>query len=196
AADLSKSWRPYRVTKIVDETPEIRSFHLQPADGAGLLPHAAGQHLPIRVTVPGAEKPIVRTYTLSAAPSDGLYRISVKRDGLVSRFLHDTIRAGDLIEARAPDGGFTIDPHGTRPAVLLAGGIGITPLLAMLRHVVYEGLRRQRMRPTILIQAARSKSDRPFEREIAELVSAAQGTVRWIRVLSDPGAAEEGADYD
>ena len=196
AGELSKSWRPYRVTKIVDETPEIRSFHLQPADGAGLLPHAAGQHLPIRVTVPGADKPVVRTYTLSAAPSDGLYRISVKREGLVSRFLHDTIRAGDFIEARAPDGGFTIDPHGTRPAVLLAGGIGITPLLAMLRHVVYEGLRRQRMRPTILIQAARSKSDRPFEREIAELVSAAQGAVRWVRVLSDPGSAEEGADYD
>ncbi|SMF89351.1 hypothetical protein SAMN02982917_6701 [Azospirillum oryzae] len=196
ATELSKSWRPYRVTKIVDETPAIRSFHLQPADGAGLLPHAAGQHLPIRVTVPGSDKPIVRTYTLSAAPSDGLYRISVKREGLVSRHLHDTIRAGDVIEARAPDGNFTIDPYGTRPAVLLAGGIGITPLLAMLRHIVYEGLRKQRMRQTILIQAARSKSDRPFEREIAELVNAAQGAVKWVRVLSDPGQTEEGVDYD
>nr|WP_295833477.1 pyridoxamine 5'-phosphate oxidase family protein [uncultured Azospirillum sp.] len=196
ATGLATGWRPYQVTKIVDETPEIRSFHLQPADGAGLLPHAAGQHLPIRVTVPGAEKPVVRTYTLSAAPSDGLYRISVKRDGLVSRHLHDTIRAGDFIEARAPDGGFTIDPYGTRPAVLLAGGIGITPLLAMLRHIVYEGLRKQRMRPTILIQAARSTADRPFDREIAELVNAAQGTVRWIRVLSDPGTAQDGVDYD
>ncbi|MBK1836716.1 pyridoxamine 5'-phosphate oxidase family protein [Azospirillum sp. YIM B02556] len=196
AATLATGWRPYRVTKIVDETPEIRSFHLQPADGAGLLPHAAGQHLPIRVTVPGSDKPVVRTYTLSAAPSDGLYRISVKREGLVSRHLHDTIRVGDIIEARAPDGSFTIDPQGTRPAVLLAGGIGITPLLAMLRHIVYEGLRKQRLRPTILVQAARSKSDRPFEREIAELVNAAQGAIRWIRVLSDPGQAEEGVDYD
>ncbi|WP_042688764.1 pyridoxamine 5'-phosphate oxidase family protein [Azospirillum sp. B506] len=196
AADLATRWRPYRVTKITDETPEIRSFHLQPADGAGLLPHAAGQHLPIRVTVPGTDKPITRTYTLSTAPSDGLYRISVKRDGLVSRHLHDSIHAGDLIEARAPDGGFIIDPHETRPAVLLAGGIGITPLLAMLRHIVYEGLRKQRMRPTILIQAARSKSDRPFEREIADLVDAAHGKVRWIRVLSDPSAAAEGVDYD
>ncbi|CAO3440694.1 2Fe-2S iron-sulfur cluster-binding protein [Azospirillum endophyticum] len=196
AAELSKNWRPYRVTKIVDETPTIRSFHLQPADGAGLLPHAAGQHLPIRMTVPGSDKPIVRTYTLSAAPSDGLYRISVKREGLVSRHLHDTISVGDVIEARAPDGNFTIDPYGTRPAVLLAGGIGITPLLAMLRHIVYEGLRKQRMRPTILIQAARSKSDRPFEREIADLVNAAQGAVKWIRVLSDPAQGEEGIDYD
>ncbi|MBY6264854.1 2Fe-2S iron-sulfur cluster binding domain-containing protein [Azospirillum sp. 412522] len=196
AKGLATGWRPYRVAKIVDETPAIRSFHLQPADGAGLLPHAAGQHLPIRVTVPGSDKPVVRTYTLSVAPSDGLYRISVKREGLVSRRLHDTIQAGDVIEARAPDGNFIIDPFAARPAVLLAGGIGITPLLAMLRHVVYEGLRRQRMRPTILIQAARSTADRPFDREIAELVNAAQGAVKWIRVLSDPGTAREGIDYD
>lgn len=196
ASDGAARWQPYKVTQIVEESPSIRSFHLQPDDGAGLPPHAAGQHLPIRVTVPGSDKPVIRTYTLSVAPSDGLYRISVKRDGLVSRHLHDTIRVGDVIEARAPDGRFTIDPFETRPAVLLAGGIGITPLLAMLRHVVYEGLRKQRMRPTILVQAARSTADRAFEREIAALVKAAQGAVRWIRVLSDPGDAEEGIDYD
>jgi uncharacterized protein len=196
AAALAGRWRPYKVTKIVEESPSIRSFHLHPDDGAGLLPHAAGQHLPIRVTVPGADKPVIRTYTLSVAPSDGLYRISVKREGAVSRHLHDHIRVGDIIEARAPDGQFTIDPYETRPAVLLAGGIGITPLLAMLRHVVYEGLRKQRMRPVILVQAARSKSDRPFDQELAELVNAAQGAVRWIRVLSDPSGAEEGIDYD
>lgn len=196
AAALATRWRPYRVTGIVDETPTIRSFHLQPADGAGLLPHAAGQHLPIRVSVPGADAPLIRTYTLSTAPSDGLYRISVKRDGVVSGHLHDSLRVGDVIEARAPDGRFTIDPDGTRPAVLLAGGIGITPLLAMLRHIVYEGLRRQRMRPTILIQAARTREDRPFEREIADLVASAQGAVRWIRVLGDPRGAVEGVDFD
>ena len=196
AADLAARWRPYKVTKIVEEGQSIRSFHLEPDDGAGLLPHAAGQHLPIRVTVPGADKPVIRTYTLSVAPSDGLYRISVKREGAVSRHLHDNIRVGDVIEARAPDGQFTIDAYETRPAVLLAGGIGITPLLAMLRHVVYEGLRKQRMRPVILLQAARSKLDRPFDREIAELVNSAQGAVKWVRVLSDPGGAGEGIDYD
>ncbi|PWC32881.1 pyridoxamine 5'-phosphate oxidase family protein [Azospirillum sp. TSO35-2] len=196
AAELATRWRPYKVTKIVDESPSVRSFHLQPGDGAGLLPHAAGQHLPIRVTPAGADRPLIRTYTLSVAPSDGLYRISVKRDGAVSHHLHDTIRVGDVIEARAPEGRFTIDPYETRPAVLLAGGIGITPLLAMLRHVVYEGLRRQRMRPVILVQAARSASDRPFGREIADLVDAARGAVTWIRVLSDPDGAEAGVDYD
>src|SRR5205085_1636263 len=108
----------------------IRSFHLLPADGSGLVPHRAGQHLPIRITLPGSDKPLVRTYTLSVAPSDAAYRISVKRDGAVSGHLHDTLREGDVIEARPPAGGFPLGAHAARPAVLLAGGVGITPVLA------------------------------------------------------------------
>ncbi|MDR4306778.1 pyridoxamine 5'-phosphate oxidase family protein [Chelatococcus sambhunathii] len=196
AADLSTQWRPFRVTKIADESRSIRSFHLLPADGAGLIRHEAGQHLPIRVKLPGGDKPVIRTYTLSVAPSDGIYRISVKRDGAVSSHLHDTLRVGDVLEARAPGGGFTIDAHTKRPVVLLAGGVGVTPLLAMLRHLVYEGLRTRRIRPTTLIQAARSKDERPFDRELAELAGAAQGAVRFVRVLSAPGDAVEGVDYD
>ncbi|GEP12728.1 pyridoxamine 5'-phosphate oxidase family protein [Methylobacterium gnaphalii] len=196
ATELATRWRPLKVTRIVDESRSIRSFHLVPDDGAGLLPHKAGQHLPIRVTLPGSDKPVIRTYTLSVAPSDGVYRISVKRDGVVSRHLHGTLRVGDTIEARAPTGAFTIDAREKRPAVLLAGGIGITPLLAMLRHVVYEGLRTRSVRPTVLFYAARTKSERPFDEELNALVKAAQGAVRVVRVLSEPDDAEEGVDYD
>lgn len=196
AADLATRWRPLTVTKIVDESASIRSFHLQPADGVGLLQHSAGQHLPIRLAVPGVERPVIRTYTLSVAPSDGAYRISVKREGLVSQHLHDSIRVGDTIEARAPAGDFTIDAGAARPAVLLAGGVGITPLLAMLRHVVYEGIRKQRIRPIVLFQAARNRQERPFDREIADLVQASQGAVRLVRVLSDATGADAGADFD
>ncbi|MCH4538580.1 FAD-binding oxidoreductase [Ochrobactrum sp. POC9] len=196
AAELARQWRPLTVTRIVKESETIRSFHLQPGDDAGLLPHAAGQHLPIRVTPPGREKPVIRTYSLSVAPSDGIYRISVKRNGLVSQFLHDSVAVGDIIEARAPAGGFTIDAGATRPAVLVAGGVGITPLLAMLRHIVYEGLRTQRVRPVTLFHAARSKAERPFEKEIAELADATKGVMRVVRVLSDTDGAEMGIDYD
>jgi ferredoxin-NADP reductase/predicted pyridoxine 5'-phosphate oxidase superfamily flavin-nucleotide-binding protein len=196
AADLATRWRPFTVTRIVDESRTIRSFHLMPADGAGLVPHRAGQHLPIRVTLPGADRPVIRTYTLSVAPSDGIYRISVKRDGAVSGHLHDGLRVGDTIEARAPEGGFTLDARSQRPAVLLAGGVGITPLLAMLRHLVHEGLRTRTFRPATLIQAARSRDDRPFGRELADLAAAAGGPVRIVRVLSDPGDAVAGVDYE
>ena len=196
ATEISATWRPMRITAIVDESATIKSFHLQPDDGVGLLPHKAGQHLPIRLKLPDQEKSTIRTYTLSVAPSDGIYRISVKRDGRVSQFLHDTVAVGDVIEARAPAGDFTIDARSTRPAVLLAGGVGITPLLAMLRHVVYEGLRKQRIRPVTLFYAARSKADRPFDNEIADLIDAAKGVVRLIRILSDTTDAEEGRDFD
>ena len=53
----------------------------------------------------GSASPLIRTYTLSVAPSDGIYRLSVKREGVVSSFLHDCVREGDIIEVRAPDGG-------------------------------------------------------------------------------------------
>ncbi|CAL8477299.1 pyridoxamine 5'-phosphate oxidase family protein [Caballeronia sp. S22] len=196
AAALANVWRTFRVSKIVDESDAIRSFHLEPADGAGIVPHKAGQHLPIRITLPGDAKPVIRTYTLSVAPSDGLYRISVKRDGRVSAHLHDTLKVGDVIEARAPAGDFTIDALEHRPAVLMAAGVGITPMLAMLRHVVYEGLRKRRVRPVWMIVSSHSLASRAFAQEIDALEQSAGGAVNVIRVLSDTNGARLGRDYD
>jgi ferredoxin-NADP reductase/predicted pyridoxine 5'-phosphate oxidase superfamily flavin-nucleotide-binding protein len=196
AEQLRSEWRPFRITRIVDESSVIRSFHLEPADWKGIGLHRAGQHLPIRVLPePGAE-PTVRTYTLSTAPSDGFYRISVKRQGLVSNHLHDDLVAGDIIEARAPAGGFTIDPHEARPAVLLAAGVGITPMVAMLRSIVFEGLRTRRVRPTYLFTAARTLAERAFDAEIAGLAAQAGGAVRVIRLLANTEGAVFETDFD
>lgn len=196
AAALANAWRPFRVADIVDESSSIRSFHLQPDDDAGTIPHLAGQHLPIRVTPPACGKPVIRTYTISVAPSDGRYRISVKREGVVSSYLHDALQVGSLIEARAPAGQFVVDAAERRPAVLLAAGVGVTPLLAMLRHVVYEGLRKRRVRQTWMFQSARSLGERAFSAELRRLVDASEGKVRLVRVLSEVDGAEEGKDYD
>ncbi|WP_322045847.1 pyridoxamine 5'-phosphate oxidase family protein [Paraburkholderia sp. J67] len=195
AQALANAWRPFTVERIVDESRTIRSFHLQPADNAGLVRHEAGQHLPIRVTLPGDTKPTLRTYTLSVAPSDGRYRISVKREGRVSSYLHDALKVGDRIEARAPAGDFIIDAHATRPAVLLAAGVGVTPMLAMLRHIIYEGLRTRRIRPTWFLYAAHSKAERAFDEELQALVRAAGGAVTLVNVLSDSSEAISGRDY-
>nr|WP_294549286.1 pyridoxamine 5'-phosphate oxidase family protein [uncultured Rhodopila sp.] len=188
AVRLADAWRRFRIAGTIDESRSIRSFLLEPEDGGGLIPHRAGQHLPIRVTPAGAGNAVVRTYTISTAPSDKHYRISVKRQGLVSGHLHDALRVGDIIEARAPAGDFTLDALERRPAVLLGAGVGITPMLAMLRHIVYEGLRTRRMRRTWLFQAASSLAERAFDAEIADLVAAAGGRVTLVRVISDPGA--------
>lgn len=189
AATLADRWRPFRVARIVTESTGIRSLHLEPTDGKALIPHRAGQHLPIRVTPAGTAAALVRSYTLSTAPSDGHYRISVKREGRVSSHLH-ALAEGDLIEARGPAGGFTIDAAARRPAVLLAAGIGITPLLAMLRHLVHEGGRTRHLRPVWLFQSARTRQERAFDAEIAALVEAGQGKVRLVRVLSAPDGAD------
>jgi ferredoxin-NADP reductase/predicted pyridoxine 5'-phosphate oxidase superfamily flavin-nucleotide-binding protein len=195
AQDLATTWRVFRIARVVEESASVRSFHLAPVDGRGIIPHQAGQHLPIRVALPGTGVQAQRSYTLSTAPSDGVYRISVKRDGPVSHHLHG-LKRGDVIEARAPAGGFTFDAAEPRPAVLLAAGIGVTPMIAMLRHAVYEGMRTRRLRPIWFFQSARTKAERAFDAEIASLVDSAQGAIHLVRVLSDPDGSVEGRDYD
>lgn len=194
AEQKASEWRVFRIAKVSDESQIVRSLVVEPIDGAGIAAHKPGHYLPIRVAVPGEPKPLIRTYTLSLAPSDEAYRISVKRDGRVSSFLHE-LRVGDKIEARAPAGSFTIDAAEPRLAVLLAAGIGITPMLAMLRHIVYEGRRTRRTRPTWLFYSAHSKRERAFDLELSSMVEAAAGAVRLIRFLSDPQGAGPG-DYD
>lgn len=194
AAELGQAWRRFRIAKIVDESPQIRSFHLQPLDDAGIIAHEAGQFLPIRLT-PDGEEPLLRTYTLSVAPSDGFYRISVKREGRASGYLHG-LRVGDTIEARAPAGKFGIDALERRPAVLLAAGVGVTPMLAMLRHIVYEGKRKRRVRPSWFFQASHDKAERPFGAELEALAAKADGAVHIVRALSDTAGARDGVDYE
>lgn len=197
AATLQQAWRPMRVTRIVPESSTVRSFYLEPADGFATAAFLAGQHLPIRLQIPGEDRPLIRCYTLSVAPSDGVYRLSIKRQGRVSRHLHDSLRVGNLIEARAPRGDFTIDALQRRPAVLLAGGIGVTPMLAMLRHIVFEGLRKRRLRPTTFIYATHNQAERAFDAELAELARRGGDALKIVRVTAAPEAqARPGHDFE
>ncbi len=197
AERLRERWRPFRVARIEDESSVVRSFWLEPADGEGLGVFEAGQHLPVRAVLDDDGAPTVRTYTLSVAPSDGAYRLSVRRQGRFSSHMHDSLRVGDLIEARAPRGGFTVDAREVRPLVLVSAGIGITPMLAMLRHVVYEGLRTRRIRPTWFVHGARNENERAFHAEVAALAETSRGAVRVVHALSEPGpTTRDGIDYD
>ncbi|EJN19237.1 flavodoxin reductase family protein [Pseudomonas sp. GM78] len=195
AKTLGDQWRPLRVVRIEAESQHIRSIYMEPADGAGLPLFQAGQHLPLRFNIDGETH--IRTYSLSSAPSDDFFRISVKRDGRVSSHLHEQVRVGDLLEARAPQGHFTVAPHERRPLVLLAAGVGITPLLSMLREVVYQGLRTRHIRPTWFFQSSRSLADQPFRPEVDRLLERAGDAVRVVRLLSQPEPeALEGEDFD
>ncbi|QEE43224.1 2Fe-2S iron-sulfur cluster binding domain-containing protein (plasmid) [Rhizobium sp. WL3] len=193
AARGAKTWRRLQVDKVVVESDTIRSIHLRPVDGGALIPHKAGQHLPIRIPDEGSF--LRRSYTISSAPSKKSYRLSVKQDGKGSNLLH-SLRPGDEIEALAPGGRFVIDPmERHRPAVLLAAGIGITPMLSMLQEIVKEGSRTGYRRPIWLFRSSRRACERAFDQEIAELVDRGEGSVRDIRVLSAPEARDKGK-YD
>ena len=187
-------WRDFRIVKTVDESSVVRSFHLAPASGEKIVPQRSGQYLPISVSLPDTAKPLQRQYTLSSSPSDEFYRISVKRQGVVSKFLHG-LQAGDTIKARAPAGEFVIDPAEKRPAVLLAAGIGVTPMLAMLHGLVDEGARNGRIRPAWFFYAALNVAERAFDAEISRLAEAGQGAIRYRRWLTDVTGATQ-ADYD
>jgi hypothetical protein len=187
AREVGDRWRPFRIARIVDESSVIRSLYLEPMDSAGLTPHAAGQHLPIRLAGPDGTA-IVRTYTLSSAASDNVYRLSIKRDGKASRLMHQ-LSVGDPIEARSPAGSFTIDAQARHPAILLAAGVGVTPMVAMLRHLVYEGRRTRYLRQAWLLYSARTKAERAFDEELTALAVSTGGGVAVTRALSDTSSA-------
>lgn len=145
-ASVFSGFRSFRVDRKVveDAALSICSFYLAPADGQPLPPFLPGQFLTFRLEVPGASgkcEQIVRCYSLSDAPHPDYYRITVKRvpspagsnapPGRSSHYLHDQIAVGSLLQARAPSGHFHID-RSDSPVVLIAGGIGITPMLSML----------------------------------------------------------------
>ena len=124
--------RTFRVARKEQESAEITSFYLVPADGGALLDFQPGQYIGLKLVVDGEE--VRRNYSLSAPPNGREYRISVKRqgDGVVSNHLHDKIGEGDTLELFPPSGNFTLQAS-DKPLVLISGGVGITPTLAMLQ---------------------------------------------------------------
>ncbi|RQR56642.1 pyridoxamine 5'-phosphate oxidase [Burkholderia sp. Bp9140] len=178
ASASPSGWRPLRIAKVVDEAHAIRSFHFEPADGGALPAYEAGQHLTLRVALPGGDAPAIRSYTLSDAPGAPHYRITVKREGRVSAWLHDHARAGMTLDAQMPRGRFTFDVASPRPAVLVSAGIGITPMFAMLRRALADGTPSRRV---VFVHGARETADRPFAAELTRIADAdARVSLHWF----------------
>lgn len=144
---------PQPVLAVFSETQDIRTFRFARPEGFTFRP---GQFVMVRVEIDG--KPIVRCYSVSSSTAaSGYLEISVRRQGNVSGFLHATVRPGSLLQVRGPGGTF-VYPEGRRPIVLLAGGIGITPLLSMLRYAVDH----EPSRPVTLVFSAKTEEQMPF----------------------------------
>ncbi|MBH3392528.1 pyridoxamine 5'-phosphate oxidase family protein [Pseudomonas putida] len=188
---LQRQWQAWRVLRVEQESRDIRSFYLEPPSDSSVT-FAPGQHIPVQVQIDG-EAAMIRTYSLSSAPSDGYLRISVKAQGPASRHLHERVKPGDVLDVRSPMGSFTLDEQSTRPLVLIGAGVGITPLLAMLREQLNKGQARR----IHLFHGARSLADLPFGQELASLRQQAGGLLHVHRALSQPeGHAVAGQDYE
>ena len=196
-------WRGYRRFKlelIVPESSRISSFHLAPIDGEPLPTFQPGQYLTLKLDVPGYG-PLLRHYSLSSgAVQSNFYRISVKREdapqdgitaGLSSSYLHSIDTPGLLIDVAPPAGVFTL-PEGTHPLVLIAGGVGITPLLSMLETLAAT----QSNRIVHFIHAVRNHAHHAFGRELRDFIGRLpQGKAHIFYEEVGPEAII-GTDYD
>ncbi|MET0938417.1 MAG: ferredoxin reductase [Gaiellaceae bacterium] len=156
------SWQIATVEGVVEETARVKTIAFDVPDWAG---HRAGQHLDTRLTAEDGYR-AEREYSIASAPGEPV-AITVERldDGEVSPYLTEELRAGDEIELRGPVGGYFVwDPEDGGPLLLVAGGSGIVPLRAMLRHRVRSGSDT----PVRLLYSSRSLEDVIYRAELDE----------------------------
>lgn len=196
-----KDWRDFRIVTIFRESEEISSFYLFPVDSKPLPTFVPGQYVSVRVYVPEMGYMQARQYSMSDIPSSKYYRISVKKErgqrfapGVLSNALHDIDAPGEIVQVSHPGGDFLLNSIRERtPIVLIAGGVGITPLLSMLKFLTSTGSTVQR--PVHLIYATRTTAARAFFKEIIE-ASRSDATARVTFFVEFPEASDKaGSDY-
>lgn len=191
-------WRNFKIAKKVVESDEITSFYLEPSDGGDLPKYEAGQYISVRVLVDelGLKQP--RQYTLSTSPQDNYLRISVKREdqkgdlvpGWVSNTLHG-LDIGSEIEVSAPTGNFFLIDSQKRN-VFISGGVGLTPMIAMLNQLVTLDM----PQPVTFIHACRSKQVHAMHKHIQDL-EAKYPRLSTFTAYEFPHANDKlGEDYD
>ncbi|WP_338452136.1 NO-inducible flavohemoprotein [Niallia oryzisoli] len=167
-------FRNFMVDKKVKESDVITSFYLKPEDGKAIASYKAGQYITIKVLPEGEKYTSLRHYSLSDAPGNDFYRISVKRengigewpDGVVSNFLHKSVQEGDIVQISAPAGEFVLEEKEI-PAVLISGGVGLTPMVSMFKTIVKE----QPERKVTFIHGALNSQVHALKDEVEKIVN-------------------------
>lgn len=193
-------WRAFRVVGKQRESAEITSFYLAPADGGAVPAYRPGQYVSVRVFVPELGLMQPRQYSLSDAPGQDRLRISVKREaggadtpaGRVSNALHDRLEEGGVIDVAPPQGDFHLREEGNAPVVLLSGGVGLTPMVSILNHLV--GLNDERQ--IRFVHGCRNSSVHAMKEHVNS-IAAERGNVRKAVFYEEIGHADQaGRDYD
>jgi ferredoxin-NADP reductase/MOSC domain-containing protein YiiM/ferredoxin len=160
-------FRKLRVAKVVRETDQVSSIYLTAADSAALPAARPGQYLTLRISDAGQPAP-VRSYSLSSATDEGTYRISVKQEphGVASGYLNHDLRPGATLDVAAPRGDFVLDEV-AGPVLLIAAGIGVTPVLSMLYQLAAD----HSQRAIWWLYGARGPGEHPFAAEAHTLLA-------------------------
>ncbi|MEH7122947.1 NO-inducible flavohemoprotein [Bacillus sp. JJ1532] len=165
-------FREFKIEKIVKESDVITSFYFTPVDGEPIAEFIPGQYISIKLNnIPNEQYTHIRQYSLSQSQDKSFYRISVKREdpignkpaGIVSTYLHNNAKVGDIIEISAPAGDFVLEEQTIRPTVLLSGGVGITPMLCMLHQLA------DKQQETTFIHAAINGNVHAFVNEVKQI---------------------------
>jgi ferredoxin-NADP reductase len=204
-------WREFRVVKreFEDAAQSQCSFYLQPVDGKPLPAFKPGQFLTFALEVTAQPsgpasiaRAITRCYSLSDGPDPAYYRVTIKRvpppadhpelaPGLSSNHFHDHVQVGDILRVKAPGGHFFIDPDPNVPAVLIGGGIGITPMMSMLRWCLAQ----QPQRRVHLYYGLRNGREHAFK-QVLEAIAGTHPALSLNIVYSRPDASDlKGRDY-
>ena len=173
---MTLSYRRFEVVKKVRENSSVVSLFLKPVDDAPLKEFKPGQHLMFKFQLPGREIPEFRYYSFSDKFQKEHYRVSIKKElpppqlaglppGLCSTHICDEIREGMVLEAKGPSGDFYVAPEEKFPVVFIAGGIGITPILSMIKSIAEINPDRE----VYLFYGVNGRGDHSFRGEIDHL---------------------------
>lgn len=192
AAAAWAGFEPLRVVAVDRESTTVVSLQLAPANGPSAAGQSgAGQYLTLRLRPGGPDQPpVIRNYSLSSLADETGYRISVKLEpgGIASRFLHQDVHPGDIVDAAAPRGTFLLR-DGQRPVVLISAGIGATPLLAMLQALAQSHTSRE----VWWLHGARNSDEHAFGPEVDQLLQSLPHAHR-IVAYSRPTATDTRGD--
>lgn len=173
------NWQIATVTAIRDETPRVKTYSLLMPGWQG---HRPGQHVDVRLTAEDGYQ-AQRSYSIASAPTDQrMIDLSVERveNGEVSEFLHDLVAVGDRFEVRGPIGGYFVwDGNTPEPLLLVAGGSGVVPLMAMVRHRAHIGS----ALPCTLLYSSRTTADIIYADELQRLAERGNG-LRVVHTLT------------
>ncbi|HXE41496.1 MAG TPA: 2Fe-2S iron-sulfur cluster-binding protein [Candidatus Baltobacteraceae bacterium] len=195
--------RKFTVAKKVSECDDVCAFYLKPHDGRSLPAFKPGQYLTFQLDLPGRDKPLIRCYSLSDCPHQKeYYRVTIKKEkappdkpdvphGASSSYFCDVVKEGDILNVKAPSGHFFLDMAKTNPVVLIAGGVGITPMLSMANAIVASGSKREAW----FFLGVRNRREHIHKAELEKL-AAENENIRLHICYSKPGDGDvKGRDY-